>query len=178
VQSGTPAPATVVQSFVGWDARTQALAAAGLAAKAPIADATKVRGVLQAQTSDGPLDLWAAPASDGGTCMFAGWASDLDAPNGAMGSSMCVSASPPSSNFGWAQASDLPEHPSYSDIFGYAYGDAATVDATLADGNTTRLPVVEHCFLGVFANGATIVSLVSRDSSGGIVSSWSPPGPG
>jgi hypothetical protein len=179
---GTPAPHVIQQNFVRLDAqaaaREYALAKAGFNAQVPRADASKAHGVLQLQTGDGPLDLWAAPATDGGMCWFIGWESDLDWASGAYGYGRCAPDSSASGkNLDWGEV-NLPEaHPNYDVVDGYVYGDAATVDVLLADGRTASLPVVENLFLGALehGDGGKIVSLTAKDANGNVVGSSTGP---
>lgn len=171
---GTPAPQVIQENFVQWNAEAPNLAfvnaQTGFATHVPTADPSKAHGVLQLQTTDGPLDLWAAPASNGRTCWLVAWQSDLDAGNDqAYGS--CAPATAPSDNLSFGTNQNVQAHPGYTVLSGYAYGDAATVDVTLADGRTATLPVVEGLFMGAFDNDATITSLVARDASGSVVGS-------
>lgn len=130
-------------------------------------------GVLQLQTSDGPLDLWAAPESDGsGTCWFVGWESDISADH-AIGTGSCTESN---------DAAITPEtyndasHPSYTVLVGSVTGSETTLDVTLTDGRTTTLPVVEHLFLGALPHGSELASITGRDASGNVVASWTPSG--
>jgi hypothetical protein len=161
---GTPAPQVIQEKFIHWaeiNPRT------GFMTHVPTAEASKAHGVLQLQTGDGPVDLWAAPSNEGGTCWFVVWQSDLAADND-RGYGSCAPAAAPSSNLyvGTNQA-----HPGYHVLSGYAYGDAATVDVTLADGRTATLPAVEGLFMGAFENDAIVASVVARDASGNVVGS-------
>jgi hypothetical protein len=172
---GTPAPQSIQQNFLQWDAqaaaREYALAQAGFTAKVPRAEADKAHGVLQLQTGDGPLDMWAAPATDGGTCSFIGWESDLNGADGtAYGYGGCVPATPQNGeDIAWGEVNLPPSHPNYWVLSGYVYGDAATVDVVLADGRTTSLPVVEGLFMAAFDSEVKIDSLTARDAGGNVV---------
>jgi hypothetical protein len=171
---GTPAPQSIQQNFLQWDAqaaaRQYALAQAGFTAKVPQAVADKAHGVLQLQTGDGPLDMWAAPATDRGTCYFIGWESDLSRPAGAYGYGGCAPATPQNGDdITWGEVNLPPTHPNYWVLSGYVYGDAATVDVVLADGRTTTLPVVEGLFMAAFDSQEKIASLTAHDAAGSVV---------
>jgi hypothetical protein len=176
---GTPAPQSVVQNFLQWDAAaalSAAQARAGLTAHVPTADASKTHGVLRLQTGDGPLDLWAAPGTDGGTCWFVGWESDLDRPDGAYGFAGCAPQTPiDGRDFSWGEVNLPPLHPNYWVLYGYVYANASTVDVTLSDGTTTTLPVVERLFMASFDSDRTVVSFTARDSAGNVVATWTNP---
>jgi hypothetical protein len=105
--------------------RRQNPAAAKRLRRQPKAIVSKTHGVIQVQTADGPLDLWAAPATDGGTCCFVGWQSDLHKTQAA-GNSSCAPATASLSNKGSsAHSLDLStwgdyQHRNYNIIQGYA----------------------------------------------------------
>lgn len=177
---GTPAPQSVVQNFLQWDARAAALSAAqaraGFAAHVPTADASKAHGVLQLQTGDGPLDLWAAPGTDGGTCWFIGWESDLNRPYGAYGFGGCAPQTPTDGRkISWGEVNLPPLHPNYWILNGYVYGDASTVEVTLSNGESTTLPLVERLFIAAFDSDTKIASFTARDDAGQVVASWTNP---
>ena len=80
---GTPAPQSIQQNFVEWNATAVQIGESGFRTAAPRADASKAHGVLQLQTNDGPLDMWGAPESTGkGTCWFVGWDSEMNGADG------------------------------------------------------------------------------------------------
>ena len=174
---GTPAPQSIVQNFVRWNAEAPNLAfvnpKTGFARHVPRADTTKTHGVLQLDTSDGPLDLWAAPTSVGnGTCWFVGWESDVAAER-ALGHGTCTQGDDPAIDpETWGDAS----HPSYTVLDGSVTGSETTLHVTLTDGRTTTLPVVEHLFLGALPPGSELASIAGRDASGNVVASWTPSG--
>ena len=171
---GTPAPLSIQQNFREWDAQaaaTEAAAAqAGFARQVPRADASKAHGVLQLQTSDGPLDMWAAPELDGnGACWFVGWESDIHGDN-ALGEGSCTQGDEPAIDPGWG----VLGHPSYTVLEGSVTGDETTLDVTLADGRTTTLPVAEHFFLAALPPGSEPASITGRDAAGNVVATWTP----
>jgi hypothetical protein len=173
---GTPAPRAIKQTFVREDATAATmqalLAQAGFTKKVPRADASEAHGVLRLQTSDGPLDMWAAPERNGsGSCWLVGWESDLHE-NNAGGLSSCAPAG--------KQAIDLinyndAHHPAYLVVAGSVTGQERTLDLTLTDGRTATLPVAEHLFVGALPHGSHVASIVGRDANGHEVATW-PPG--
>ena len=171
---GTPAPQSIQQNFLRWDvqaaARQYALAKAGFTAKVPRAEPDKAHGVLQLQTGDGPLDMWAAPATGGGACYFIGWESDLSRPAGAYGYGGCLPATPKNDDeITWGEVNLPPTHPNYWVLSGFVYGGAANVDVALADGRSTTLPVVEGFFMAAFGSDEKVASLTAHDADGNVV---------
>ena len=170
---GTPAPQAIHQSFVQFNhgfEQTEAFAAEnGFKQQLPRADASKAHGVLQLDTSDGPLDMWAAPELDGaGTCWFVGWESDMHADH-ALGGGTCTEADDPAIDPSWGWGID---HPAYTVLHGSVTGDEKTLDVTLTDGRTMTLPVVEHLFLAALPHGPEPASITGRDASGKVVATW------
>jgi hypothetical protein len=175
---GTPAPHAIQVTFLQWDAQAAAQEAAeaeaGFARNVPRADPSGAHGVLQVQTTDGPLDMWAAPELRGnGTCWFVGWESDLRA-DVAEGGGSCTEAD--SSSIDPATLND-GNHPDYTLVYGSVTGSETTLDVTLTDGRTATLPVVEHLFLGALPHGSDLASIVGRDAAGDVVATWPPPQP-
>ncbi|HEY3577221.1 MAG TPA: hypothetical protein VGK68_04375 [Gaiellaceae bacterium] len=175
---GTPAPQAIHQSFVqfnaGADQMEAYIAREGFKRHFPRADASKAHGVLQIATSDGPLDMWAAPEVDGtGTCWFVGWESDMHGDR-AMGGGTCTEGDDPGINASWEWGAP---HPDYTVLHGSVAGDETTLDVTLTDGRTTTLPVVEHLFLAALPRGSKPATIVGRDSAGDVVERWSDPNP-
>jgi hypothetical protein len=173
---GTPAPQSIQQTFLHGDAEAAAaeaaLAQAGFKRELPRADASQAHGVLQLQTSDGPLDMWAAPQLHGtGSCWLVDWESEIHEDHAA-GLSSCTPAGD--------QAIDLTNynderHPAYLVVAGSVTGAATTLDLTLTDGSTTTLPVAEHLFVGALPHGSHVASIVGRDAAGDVVATWPPP---
>ncbi|HKU57103.1 MAG TPA: hypothetical protein VJP41_08770 [Gaiellaceae bacterium] len=174
---GSPAPQGIQHTFIEGDAAAAALnevnidPATGFMWHVPTADPGKAHGVLQLATSDGPLDMWAAPTSSGdGTCWFVGWQSDIQS-DGALGHGSCTGGDMTIDPETWSDAN----HPSYTILVGSVTGAETTLDVTLTDGSTTTLPVVEHLFLGALPHGSKVASIVGRDAAGNLVASWTPP---
>lgn len=173
---GTPAPPKV-KADLRFGNKMSAEIAKTLGRKEPKAIANKAHGVIQVQTADGPINLWVAPATDGGTCYLIAWQSGLGAT-----SSSCVPATAPTHagsknklDFGWG--GDYA-HRNYSIVSGYAYGGATTLRITLSNGETKTLPVVEGLFLGALHQSThwrlrpKIVSAVAYNPHGQVVGEW------
>ncbi|HZD86392.1 MAG TPA: hypothetical protein VE088_00125 [Gaiellaceae bacterium] len=169
---GTPAPQVIQQNFSPYNRVAINPTTGSILDLLPAADAGKAHGVLQLQTSDGPLDLWAAPETDGsGTCWFVGWEADIGTDH-AIGTGSCTTGN---------DAAIAPEtyndanHPAYTVLVGSVTGSETTLDVTLTDGSTTTLPVAEHLFLGALPPGSRLASITGRDAAGDIVASWTGP---
>lgn len=168
---GTPAPQVIQQNF-SYTRVTINPTTGAILDLLPAADASKAHGVLQLQTSDGPLDLWAAPEADGsGTCWFVGWESDVSIH--ALGFGSCTTSN--DAAITPATYNDA-SHPAYTVLVGSVTGSETTLDVTLTDGSTTTLPVAEHLFLGALPHGSKLASITGRDANGNVVASWTPSG--
>jgi hypothetical protein len=176
---GKPAPQSV-KSLFRFNNQMNARIAKALKRTEPRAIVSKAHGVIQVQTADGPIDLWAAPTKKGGTCYFVGWQSDLRRTN-AGGTSGCVAATARLNNAG-SSGHNLEvswggdyEHRNYTVIEGHAYRGATTVRVTRTDGSTKALPVVEGLFLGALHQSVRwrlrpkIVSVIARNAHGHVV---------
>lgn len=109
------------------------------------ADLSKLHGVLQAQTPNGPLDLFAAPSSNGGVCGFLAFDVALQGEWGGGWGGGCLNPplrlSPP----GLESESDYPH---LSVEYGYtSIPSAAKATMSLTDGQSATVPVVEGWFL-------------------------------
>lgn len=176
---GKPAPPAIRSAFRSSN-RMSAQIAKALGRKQPKAIVRKAHGVIRVRTADGPLDLWAAPATDGGTCFAYAWPSGPHKRIGAIFSS-CVPSNPVragvQNNLDWQSGVDYL-HRNYNVVSGYAYGRAATVRVKLSNGETIPLPVVEGLFLGAVHQSLhwrlrpKIVSLTARDAQGRVVGYW------
>jgi hypothetical protein len=169
--TGTPAPPTVQQNFLQWNAQAQAAnyaqAQAGLTKRFPLVDATHVQGEVAVQTPDGPLYLWAAPTTDGGHCWLMQFGSEqID--GFASGHGSCDDASQPSAL--WAEDWWVARHPELKIVDGRVATNAVTVEVDLASGGPpVRLQVVDGYFLGTVDASATIASVTAYDASGNVV---------
>jgi hypothetical protein len=165
VFEGTPAPPPVRGTF-RFSNRAFAEFPKKLGNEFPQAEVDKAHGVLQVQTKDGPLDLWAAPSTDGGTCFVLGLENEMTAKMQLGSMSGCTRAdTPPISAGTFGAGADTV-------LDGYATGSEATAQVTLTNGRTITLPVVEHFFLGSDPGGLAPASITGRDRSGKIVASW------
>ena len=175
---GKPAPPSV-KSFFRDSNKMSAQIAKALGRKQPKAIVSKAHGVIRLETTDGPIELWAAPASDGGTCYLVGWHSTSDKP-GAENSSCvppAVALAKAAHNLDWGAWGDY-QHRNYQVINGYAYGGATSVRVTLSNGQRKTLPVVEGLFLGALHQSIhwrqrpRIAALTARNAHGHIVGYW------
>lgn len=164
---GTPAPPPVRGTFE-FSNRATAEAAKRIGKVFPQAEVAKAHGVLQVRTKDGPLDLWSAPATDGGACFVVGWEADM-LPKLQVGDvNACVPADhQPPIRAGTFQVSDHP----YTVLYGYAAASVATAQVKLWSGRTVTLPVEEHFFLAALPVGSAVASVTGRDASGKVVAS-------
>jgi hypothetical protein len=166
---GTPAPQVIQQNFSYH--RVTINPWTGNIINETDADASRAHGVLQLQTSDGPLDLWAAPEIDkSGICWFAGWESDISADH-AIGTGSCTESGDAAVD---PRTYNDANHPAYTVLVGSVTGSETTLDVTLADGSTTTLPVAEHLFLGALPPGSQLATITGRDATGNVVASWTP----
>jgi len=169
---GTPAPQVIQQHF-GYHMVVIDPLTGAIVDLLPAADASKVHGVLQLDTSDGPLDLWAAPETDGsGTCWFVDWESDLSGGH-QIGHGSCTQGTDAAIA---PQTYSDANHPAYTVLVGSVTGAETSLDVTLTDGSTTTLPVVEHLFLGAVPSGSEPASITGLDANGDVVASWTAAG--
>jgi hypothetical protein len=169
---GTPAPPPVRGTFE-FSNRADAAFAKRIGKKFPQAIVDKAHGVLQVQTKHGPLDLWAAPSTDGGSCFLVGWEADMTEKLQLGGSGGCTQGHEPRVGAGTFQESNRAN----TVLYGVATGSVATVRVKLWSGRTVTLPVVEHYFLGALPIGSAVESVTGRDASGKIVARYKQPQP-
>ncbi len=163
---GTPAPPAVSSNFVAFNQMADMATRNGFAAKFPQADVSNAHGVIEIQTPDGPEHLWVAPNDQGGQCWFIDFADDPPGPSGQQyGFGGCDPSSPPPSNISWGTVWVRP-HPSLMTVFGHVYVNAATLQLTLADNSTLRLPIVDGLFLGSLDKGDKVTQLTAYDEAG------------
>jgi hypothetical protein len=162
---GKPAPASIRQDFVQFNAGMQQLAAAGAKAgflrKAPHAIAARAHGVVALQTADGPVYLWAAPRRGGGIC----WLLQLVAAKAAGDFSTCDETWPVDQQLTFGTFGTI-YYPSEQLIVGQALGGASSVVVDLSNGQTTKLPVVEGLFMGAFPKHVHPLEVASYDATG------------
>ena len=162
---GKPAPASIRQNFVEFNADMQKMAAAaaksGFVRKAPQAIVARAHGVLALRTADGPVYLWAAPRRGGGIC----WLVQLVAAKGRGGLSTCDEAWPVHQRLTFETFGTIV-YPSEQFIFGRALGGAASVVVDLSNGEKTKLPVVEGLFVGAFPKHVHPLEVASYDTTG------------
>lgn len=180
---GKPAPPSV-KSYFKTSNKMRAEIAKTLGRKEPKAIASKAHGVIQVQTADGPIDLWAAPATDGGTCSLVAWKPAPGHPHtsesGGCYPATLNKAESSGHNLDWSSGGDY-WHRNYNVVTGYVYGGATTVRVTLSNGRTKTLPVVEHLFLGALHQSIhwrqrpKIISLTASSAHGRVVGYWRRP---
>jgi hypothetical protein len=115
--------------------------------KLPLADTSKIHGVVSVNTSDGPVNLWAAPVgNDERRCWLVQFASDQNAENTVYGPSGCDIRTPVGSAVTWGDFRTTA-HPSVRILVGEAFGGAESIKVKLSDGSWRTTPVTEHFFL-------------------------------
>jgi hypothetical protein len=146
----------------------------------PQADVSRVHGVLEIQTAEGPEDLWTAPNFAGGQCVFVDFANDAPEQGVQPGNGTCDIATPPDSKM-TLQSFWMLSHRSVSTVYGRVYVNAASVKLSLADGSSQKVPVVEGNYLASIAknggvNGNSVVNRATAyDAQGDEVAEWAPP---
>ena len=157
---GKPAPASVRQDFVEFNADMQRMAAytakEGFVRKAPQAIASRAHGVLALRTAGGPVYLWAAPRRGGGIC----WLLQL----GSLTNASCDQTWPPSRRLTFSTLGGYLLSEQF--IYGRALGGATNVVVNLSDGETAKLPVVEGLFVGAFPKHVHPLEVAAYDASG------------
>lgn len=172
--TGTPPTPTVTEQYSQlnalFDMSTADAAKRGFAQVAPHVDASKAHGLVQVQTSDGPEQLWSAPASDGSACLLAVFVADASS-----GQMWCDSGKHLSNvSLSWEEN---VEHPTLETVVGFVYVNAATVTLTLADDSSVTAPVVEGAYLISLPHGMQVTHIAADDASGNEVGSYDPPTP-
>jgi hypothetical protein len=171
---GTPAPPAVSTSFQANNKMAELALRKGFGSKLPHADVAQAHGVIEIQTTDGPVDLWAAPNDQRGQCYFIAFANDPREAGGQPGFGGCDPPRAPASNINWGSVWAAP-HPTLITIWGHVFVPAAKVEIGLEDGSKVTLPVVEGFFLGSLNKGAQVNRITGYDSSGDAVARLSKP---
>ncbi len=160
---GTPAPPAVTTSFEANNKIADLATQKGFGDKFPHLDVSRIRGLLEIQTADGPQDVWAAPNELGGTCWFVDWTNDA-APNGVQpGEGSCDRGEPRRSiavDYGWNAT-----HPTLNTLFGLADPRANRVVVELEDGSRHPAGVVGGVFLASFDKDAQLERIVAYDGN-------------
>lgn len=144
-------------------------------------DVSKLHGVMQVHTADGPLDLWAAPGSNGAVCEWEAFEADLQP--GASGNNADGGCLNPPLNL---VAGSLSTDGSESNLYiadGYtSIPSAATATVTLSDGRSATIPVVEGWYLTTFSRASgtpdfsvTVAKTTIDDASGNQLGEWQAP---
>lgn len=138
---------------------------------APQIDASRAHGVIEVQTADGPLTLWAAPTVAGGReCWFVDFVADLrPGQKTAAGGGSCEErVAPPSKiqwSYGWTRS-----HPTLKELSGRLYVDASSLEVYSPGSAPRRIPVVHRYFLAAFPEAVRLPSrLVALDVRGHVV---------
>jgi hypothetical protein len=169
---GTPAPPAVTSTFEGHNKVADMATQKGFGDKFPHVDVSRIRGLLEIETPDGPQDVWAAPNDQGGTCWFVDWAND-PAPNGTQpGTGTCDNGDERRS-IGTSFAWELP-HPTLKTLFGLVPVQTDRVVVELTDGSTRTPPVVQGVFLASLDEDAQLARITAYDGAEQ-VATWEPP---
>jgi len=167
---GTPPPPEISQSFSASNRMADMAARDGFANRFPHADVSKAHGVIEIQTPDGPLDVWAAPDDAGGQCWWIDFADDPAGPGGKYGYGVC-DTNPPDAPDIEPGITWLDQHPELSTLFGLVHGEADRVVVELVDGTIRSLPVVEGAFVDSLAKGARLEHITAYNGDDQ-VASW------
>jgi hypothetical protein len=169
---GTPPPPSVSMAYQQMNRVADYATRQSFGAEFPKADVTKLHGVIEINTPDGPQDLWAAPNNQGGQCWTVDFANDT--PNNGVQptSGTCDDATPPPSKINFSDFW-LRWHSDLLTGYGRVYVDATSVTLTLADGSTVTAPVVEGFYLASFSRDAKVIQVTAFDSAGSEVATFS-----
>jgi hypothetical protein len=179
---GKPAPPSVKFRFghtiVGAHSLRELIA---LAEREPKAVVSKAHGVIQVQTKQGRIDLWAAPARGGGKCFLITW-QHRGYPPIDVG---CYPATAPTAGGSFVHnlirtSGDRLDylHRNYNLVNGRAYGGATSLRVTLSNHKTKTFPVVEGLFLAAWEQSLhsrqrpKIVALTTYNEHGHVVGYW------
>ena len=170
---GTPPSPSVSMAYQQMNQVADYAARQAFGAAFPKADVTKLHGVIEINTPDGPEHLWATPNNQGGQC----WAVDFanDTPNNGVQpmNGTCDDAIPPPSKINFSDFW-LRWHSDLLTGYGRVYvADATSVTLRLADGSTVTAPVVEGFYLASFSKDAKVAQVTAFDSGGNEVASFS-----
>jgi hypothetical protein len=166
--TGTPAPPAVSTSFEANNRIADMALRRGFGDRYPHADVARAHGVLEVQTSDGPLDLWVAPNDQGGNCWWVDFAGDPEGPDGKYGFGGCDT--PDAAAIEPAMVWVAP-HPDLVTLWGRVHVPADRVVVELQDGSSSTLPVVEGGFLASFPQGSLLERVTAYDGDEQ-VASW------
>ena len=155
--AGTPASPHIRQDYITFNGSLTQTIESKFSVR-PV-DLSQIHGVLAVKTTEGPVYLWSAPEQGGGACFFVEYADEL----GPDAAGCATAASPNAKNIlpgsYWTRS-----HAPLQIIYGYAYGDATSVEVDLTDGSTLRLPVTEQYYLAAIDANTNISRIVSYDT--------------
>lgn len=152
------------------------------------ADLSKLHGLVQVETPDGPLDVWAAPNSDGGLSTFEAYQADL-APGSDTSIGEEIWDPRPLDAGGIKWESDGPHDDVYQ-TDGYtdnAHATSAQVTFKIGPQILSKtVPVVEGYYIAVFPRDPSVTSaweginvkvakVVTFDASGKPLETWQAP---
>ena len=172
---GTPGPPQIRAGFRSWNREASLVTQRGFRVHVPHAIVASAHGVLQVQTSDGPLDLWAARSDAGGICWFVDYESDLRPHGPPAGGGSCDQGHGPPGRLTYELDWTIA-HPTLETLLGRVYTGASIVRITLSNGSTVSLPVVEGLYLASVPNHTRIRRADAFDAAGKKVASFSVPG--
>jgi hypothetical protein len=169
---GAPAPPAVTTSFEGNNKIADLATQKGFGGKFPRVDVSRIRGVLEIQTPDGPQDVWAAPNDQGGTCWYVDWAND-PAPNGVQPGYGTCDTGPRTGSIGTSYWWELP-HSTLKTLFALVDVRADRAIVELKDGSSRTVPVVEGALLASFDQDAQLARITAHDGNDR-VATWEAP---
>jgi hypothetical protein len=153
------------------------------------ADLSELGGLIQVQTPDGPLDVFAAPSSNGGLCYFMAFEADI-APGSRSGAGPGGGCTQPG---GLAKNYSIEIDSGHPDVYlDYGYTDnahATSAQVTMKVGENVlskTAPVVDGFYLVVFPRDPSatdawddanigLETVVTYDASGNEVETWKNP---
>ena len=175
---GTAPTPAVVASFAPLADAPSAATRKGASNHLPGADVSKLHGVIEIHTADGPEDLWAAPNGTGGQCVFVDFANDSPVQGAQPGNGTCDASMPPVSRMTLASFW-MRSHSSLSTVYGRVYANAASVKLGFADGSSQTVQVIEGHYLASIPNdsvdNANVIRATALDAQGDQVAAWAPP---
>lgn len=177
---GTPAPPVIRGGFSESnrmaDMANRYGVKRGFHIQVPHAVVASAHGVLQVQTSDGPIDLWAARSDEPGRiCWFIDFEADLEPTGTPIGGGGCDQGAIPPSKLTYGTIWTM-KHPTLQTLTGRVYRRAAAVRVALSNGSKIRLPVAEGFFLGAIPNHTHVRRIDAFDAEGKRVASMIVPG--
>lgn len=127
------------------------------------AEVSKAHGVAEIETVAGPVYLWTAPETDGGSCYLVQFA---DEPPSDLVGGGCYAPTAP--NGGNMVVGSFPSarHPSLQILYGYTFGHATTVKLVLIGKPSLVLPTIQRYFLAAISERTHVRYVISYDAQG------------